>query len=71
MKAGTATAVLSLSLILCGCASTDPIHKEVHGRFASTGRAIQTHLKPAEDDSVKALYEAFDLALAESEKAAK
>lgn len=71
MKVRAKAALLPLSLLLSGCVSTDPIHREVHGRFAQTGRAIQPHLKAPEDDSVRALYEAFDLALAESEKASK
>ena len=49
-----------------GCASTAPYKDALH-RFGAAGRAIQPHLKPAGDDSVKALYESFDAAVKEAE----
>jgi hypothetical protein len=59
---------LLLSLVLMGCATTAPYIDALH-RFGSSGRAIQKHLKPAGDPSVEALYESFDAALSEAEKA--
>lgn len=56
------------ALALSGCATTAPYVDSLH-RFGAAGRAIQSHLKPASDDSVKALYESFDAALSEAEKA--
>lgn len=60
--------LLALTGAVAGCASTAPYIDALH-RFGTSGRAIQKHLKPAEDDSVKALYESFDAAVSECEKA--
>lgn len=61
-------AVLALAAValLAGCASAAPYKDALH-RFGAAGRAIQPHLKPAGDDSVEALYEAFDAAVKEAE----
>ena len=58
--------VIVLALLAGGCASTAPYKDALH-RFGAAGRAIQPHLKPAGDDSVKALYESFDAAVKEAE----
>ena len=60
--------ILICALGLAGCATTAPYVDSLH-RFGSAGRAIQPHLKAPADDSVKALYESFDAALSEAEKA--
>jgi hypothetical protein len=57
---------LTGAVVLSGCATTAPYIDALH-RFGSAGRAIQPHLKPAGDDSVKALYESFDAAIKEAE----
>lgn len=54
-------------LLLSGCAATAPYKDALH-RFGASGRAIQPHLKPTTDESVKALYESFDAAISEAEK---
>jgi len=68
MKGPRKTLVLIAALTLTGCVTTAPYIDALH-RFGSSGRQIQKHLKPAADDSVTALYESFDAALAEAEKA--
>lgn len=56
------------AVLLGGCASSDP-YKDALGRFGDTGAAIQPHLKPPGDPSVQALYDAFDMAVKEAQKA--
>lgn len=61
-------AVLPLLLVavaLGGCVSTAP-YKDALGRFGEAGRAIQPHLRPAENGGVQALYDSFDLAVKEA-----
>lgn len=55
---------LVLVLAISGCASTAP-YKDALGRFQTAGRAIEPHLKPAGDESVQALYDAFHAAINE------